>query len=286
MRKAYNNVKFIVDNDILIGISLGYDFCAEHEWGIKKLKEQFGVGIIQEESLVGKIKNKIKRTNPEQHLGLPRRMITKGKVNIIEEGDRTFLYSSDWLSWYNKERTLEELLPREIGNNKELSTAWNDSNFCILTGNEIGRKYLYEIKEAFERKDIAFASLDGGPFSNSSLSVIIASRLPEEYVTQMYKVDKKEYDLIEYEKKIGITDLKENTRGKGFQGEKYYMACSPNWICYEDEEEREKIKQKRGTKYDIWYWVNYSDDDSHYGWHSWFETYPNSKRKEKDLMKL
>jgi hypothetical protein len=46
------------------------------------------------------------------------------------------------------------------------------------------------------------------------------------------------------------------------------MACSPRWIDYEDEEEREKLKKARNTKYDISYWINYSDDDDNAGWYT------------------
>lgn len=33
MRKSFNNFKVIKDENTIYGISLGYDFCAEHEWG-------------------------------------------------------------------------------------------------------------------------------------------------------------------------------------------------------------------------------------------------------------
>ena len=45
----------------------------------------------------------------------------------------------------------------------------------------------------------------------------------------------------------------------------YYIACSPKWIDYEDAENREAKKKEYHTKYDIMYWVNYSDDDDTHG---------------------
>lgn len=39
MRKAYSNVFFITEGEKkFIGVSLGYDYCAEHEWGIKGIR--------------------------------------------------------------------------------------------------------------------------------------------------------------------------------------------------------------------------------------------------------
>lgn len=44
MRKAHNDVDFIFDdNKALIGVCLGYDYCAEHEWGIKGIKQALGI---------------------------------------------------------------------------------------------------------------------------------------------------------------------------------------------------------------------------------------------------
>jgi hypothetical protein len=44
-----------------------------------------------------------------------------------------------------------------------------------------------------------------------------------------------------------------------------FLACSPKWIDYEDSEAREEQKVKMNTKYDIVYWVNYTDSDDNYG---------------------
>lgn len=267
MRKAYSNYKFLIENDQLLGVSLGYDFCAEHEWGIKKMQKQFGIGEEQnKQGLFCKIFGGKK-------FGLPLRMINKGEVILIEEKEFTFLYSKEYTSWWDKkERSLKNFLPRDLDlkyfDKNNIQTAWSEENFCVLTNDEKGRSYLKELKEAFDKKDIAIATLGGGVFEGTSLSLIIASRLPEEFKQQMYNVDKSAYDLVEYEKKIGVTELKEKTRGNGYKGEKYFCACSANWINYEDEKEREKSKKKLKTKFDIQYWVNYSDDDNNYGWYT------------------
>ena len=80
MRKAYNNFSFIVENDQLIAVSLGYDHCAEHEWGIDKMKDQFGIG--QEKTGLLSMFSK-------KEFGLPTRMITTGKVCLIEDKELT-----------------------------------------------------------------------------------------------------------------------------------------------------------------------------------------------------
>lgn len=46
------------------------------------------------------------------------------------------------------------------------------------------------------------------------------------------------------------------------------MACSPYWIDYNDQKRRKQIKKQYNTKYDIHFWINYSDDDDNFGWYT------------------
>ena len=44
MRQALTNMKWLLDdNGALLGIQLGYDYAAEHEWGIKGITQAFGL---------------------------------------------------------------------------------------------------------------------------------------------------------------------------------------------------------------------------------------------------
>ncbi len=83
---------------------------------------------------------------------------------------------------------------------------------------------------------------------------------------------KNDENLLRYEIFIGMKKrkdeqitLRRNTNGK--KG-KQWLACSPKWIV--DDE------QKKKTKYEIGYWVNYGDNMT-YGWFTveqiiqWFE---------------
>ncbi len=42
MRKGYNNEILYRKKNILFGINFGADAAAEHEWGIKILRQKFG----------------------------------------------------------------------------------------------------------------------------------------------------------------------------------------------------------------------------------------------------
>lgn len=254
MRKAFNNVQVIGEGDIFYGISLGYDFTAEHEWGIEKMRSKFGID--------------------NKKMGTEGRKITKGEVYFAEDEKMCVLTSRK--PWMDKKDnfTTKELLASDINHfreDKPIETAWDEGDFCIATQNKDFFKYLHILYHHFQDKNIliCFLSSKIPAFENASLSVLILDKLPKEITDAMMAADKKSDDLVAYEKKIGVTALKEKAKENySYKGDKYYMACSPRWIDYEDAENREKRKKEMGTKYDIQFWINYSDDDDNYGWYT------------------
>ena len=252
MRRGHSNSKLIEEKETFYGISLGYDFCAEHEWGIEKLKNKLGID--------------------NNKMGIDGRKITKKDTAVVflKEGDEAVLITKPW-SFNDKKYTFKELINRDLSlyDKEELATAWDGDSFGIHVKGDKNVNKLENIYEAFKKNDIAIASIKGDipAFSNSSLSVLIASNLPKEVTDSMYHVDKEHKDLLDYEKEIGITELKEQAKSSGYRGIHYFMACSPKWIDYNNAENREKRKKELGTKYDISYWINYSDDDDNYGWY-------------------
>lgn len=254
MRKAFSNYFIIKDEKTVYGISLGYDFCSEHEWGNDGMKRYFGID--------------------SDKMGVDGRTNTKGEVYVFENKTHILLRSTDPGRWNNKKKiSFKDALPYEsININEELTTYWDEREFCVvLTKTEENVTFVRDIEQAVKNNDlvIGYIKSEVPVFSNSSLCLTIRSRLPKEITDQMYAVDKKKVDLDEYEEKIGVKTLKEKFGKKnGYKGEKYYCACSPRWVNYEDAEDREKQKNSWNTKYDIMYWVNYSDDDDNYGWYT------------------
>lgn len=249
MRSGNNNVGMLGEGDIFYGISLGYDYCAEHEWGIERMRNKFGIDTHK--------------------MGVDGRTITKGEVIFKEDEDLCVLTSYKPYG-LKDDYTAKDILAYDITSFiNDIRTAWNESDFCIATKKKDLFKYIKELYDAFQNKNITITFLSPviPAFENASLSILIRDRLPKEVTDQMWLADKKSADLIEYEKKIGVTKLKEDTRD-GYKSEKYFMACSPRWIDYEDPENRKKEKKQWGTKYDILFWVNYSDDDDNYGWYT------------------
>lgn len=273
MRRGYNG-HLIEENNTFYGVALGADYVAEHEWGIGGLVRKFGID--------------------SDKMGVDGRTITKDETKLVVEKSHAFLRTNDW---HTEERnTIKDLLPRDfyLTNDKPLQTAWDQESFGILVDKKNINK-LEELKNAFTKNDIVitFLAPSVSVFENAGLAILIKSRIPKEQLDQMYQIDKKRSDLIEYEKEIGVTKLKadgleeyrNDNGGKTGKG-KYFMACSPRWIDYENEANREKRKKEMGTKYNVQFWVNYADDDN-YGWYTtediikWLST-PGLKLKSLD----
>lgn len=251
MRRSTGNCSLIIADEVFYGISLGWDYCAEHEWGIADMRRKFGIGSDKS--------------------GIDNRKITKGNVYLVEDDNLCVLTSDTSFKVKAKlEPKPEDYLPHDLKYlYNDLETAWDKEDFCVVSKDKESFQYLRELAKAFENQNVALTFLKSElpAFSNSSLSLLICDKLPNEVKQEMENVDNKSKNLIEYEKSIGVTALKEKVRGNGYKGEKYFIACSPNWIDYEDPENREKRKKEIGTIYDIQFWVNYSDDDDNFGWY-------------------
>ena len=283
MRRAYNDYGLIVIDNKFIGVSLGYDYCAEHEWGVRELKEMFGVP-----------------DSSKANMGVKSRTITKNPTLIFRHGSyqgakhaalftgyswrsdeenakytpsdfvdypKRILSDVEWdIKWNRDKRNAKN--QREV--REPVITAWSGNDFGIAVLGDQETEYLGELYEAFKANNVTFAvtSLKAkNPFAGSSLCLLITDRIPQELLDQMYNADKEHYDREDYEEKIGMKKIIEKYGNKnGYHGLHYFMACSPKWIDYENAEKREEQKAKKETQYDIMYWVNYSDDDNNYGW--------------------
>ncbi len=279
MRKASQNYGIIVDDDKFIGFALGYDYCAEHEWGIEDLKRICGIPEGSKKNMgikcrtITKVPNFSFReeTHKKKKFGV---LYTGYKYNTQEETDkyipRDLEHYKDNLIFHEKWNNEHPNPNREVNDN--ITTAWDGGSFGVAVMGDKEVEYLKELKTAIENKNltIAITNLRAiNPFAGSSLCLLITDRIPQEAVDSMYAADKEYYDRVDYEEKIGMKKIIEKYGNKnGYNGLHYFMACSPKWINYGDAEQREKRKKELNTKFDIQYWINYSDDDNNFGWYT------------------
>ena len=276
MRKAYNSNGFIVNEDKFIGISLGYDYCAEHEQGIKEINRGFGIPESNKTNMGVESRNIT--TMPKMYF--KEETVKKKKFAILFTRGYSWRDDNDAEVPSELKNYVEDLIWNEKFNLKHTDseakenvlTAWDNKSFGVVVMGNKEVEYLKELHQAFLNNNITIAVVNlrlKNPFAGSSLSLLIKDRIPKETLELMYMGDKEYYDLHDYEEEIGMKKIiMDNGNKDGYKGNKYFLACSPRWIDYNNEEKREEAKNKYNTKYDIIYWINYSDNSDNHGWYS------------------
>lgn len=236
MRKTQKS-KFLLDKEKIVGIDLGADFCAEHEWGIEQLRNQLGIPKDPiEEGTLGLDGRKTKE--------FPSKSFAIAEV----DGYKLLVFHDHVKHWNNFSHISEEL---RLKNDIHLSAAWDESSFAIaIKGKE--DEFLRRLFAAFEKKDVAIWLGGGGIFANAGLVIVIASLISAKYKDAILKGDEKRKRLADAVLTTGIKEKLDKV-GKGYFAGKGYLALSPRWT---DDQETS-----------IEFWLNPCDQQNdNYGW--------------------
>jgi len=240
MRRAYNSEFLKDENGELIGINLGADSCAEHEWGINGIAKSFG--IIEDKTTLG-IERRMVNEFPDSNI-----IFTQCKIN--KKNYTVFIYDSYYRFSEYKEK-IKEYLPSDLKpfGDEDLVCAWSERSFGILVSNKY-KKELEILYKAFQDKDIAIGIGGGHVFKNGGLKFVIASKLPKNIINETYEADLDYYNLQKVAQETGIYELLDKAGKGNFKG---WMALSPRW---KNEEKKEVI-----------FWLNPEQQQIHnFGW--------------------
>ena len=230
MRKA-RNAKFLYDeNNEMIGVDLGADFVAEHEFGITHIKLMFGICEVKEKATGNPITKRIKdffgMKDYEPIFGIEKRAITKLprelKVRKLQKNKNT--YYTLIVDYYND---YEKNLPMELNLNwfakdvhqEEIGTAWDERGFGIIV-DKSHKKDLENLVKTFNNLDIVIGQANSIAFENGGLLLMKKSAFSKETADKVYQQDKDYYDLHVDVYNTGIEEKLKNA-GKG------YYALSP-----------------------------------------------------------
>jgi hypothetical protein len=219
MRRAYDSEFVMNDSGQFVGIMLGADFCAEHECGIERIKSDFG---LKDEDKVWGIEKRRVHILPEG-------------FELVERKDKkkyyALLYNPSSV-WMKKLYPNKDFFPSELSlyGDETLACAWDERSFGILTTKKY-KNYLDELMKAFQNKDVAIGLGGGHAFKNAGLSIMIISRLPQDYLESLYEKDKDYYELQKTAEKTKIKKVLEKA------GKRYY-ALSPKWA----DENKKSVK--------------------------------------------
>jgi hypothetical protein len=248
----------------VIAVSLGADFCAEHEWGIKGIKRLLGMSDLNvpdlQRSTVDRVLEflKLKGNGP---VGLDRmkqildinvlhNLDTKGLNDTSgwgkDKNRHTFWGLAVMDAWRQSHFDFKENLRENYYNpeREELIGYWGEGDFAVLVED---RSVVQDLVEAFGKKDIAIWVGASGPFQNGGLIIAIASRLPVDFVQGMRDQDLGEIELQKAAARTGIHQ-------KLAKADRKYFALSPRW-----SDDQTQVK----------FWLNpYDQQNNNFGWYT------------------
>lgn len=229
MRKGNNCDILIVDGNV-VGVNLGADYCAEHEWGINTIKSKLGIDVTK----LGVEQRKISRTHSDLVWLENIQMNKKNKKDKSRWSGLYFGYHDD----------NGEVYFADSPYNQDLYTQWDERGFCAISSNPEKIDHLKKVYEAFATNDVVIWLGGGGVFQNAGLCIGIASKLPKEIADDWYQHDVEHNQLMADFKATGIEE-KLKKAGKS------YFALSPR-------------REEDGS---LIFWLNPMKQDIHnYGW--------------------
>jgi len=188
----------------LLGINLGADFCAEHEWGIKDIKNALGL----DSSKVGVEARRV------------RNIPTEGHERLEWVQTKEFFGFCLMTNCYSGHINTDYLLRSVRFYNSSLWTAWDQGSFGVFSNDPAIIEQLQEIYDNLRNKNAVVWLGGGGVFQNAGLCIGITDRLPPDVAKQWKEADEDRNAAQKYMEKSGIEKI---LRDAG----KEYFALSP-----------------------------------------------------------
>lgn len=233
-----------------LGINLGSDACAEHEWGIKDIEQAFGVDKNAEAGIERHRVQKIPTSR-----GGPFSTSSEGESMLgiafsLDQRTGRFGYPFNYIK--DTARGLELY-------DKNLAAGWSERDFGVAFTKELATK-MQELYDAFVSKDAAFVFSSALPvFENPGLCLVIISQLDQEVLDSLRD---KHLESERLKAASDATGIHERLRaaGMGQYQDRGYFACSPKWVS-------DRLKQE--TKHPVMYWLNpYDQQNNNFGWYT------------------
>lgn len=253
MRAAINDTKILYKEDgTFFGINLGWNFVAEHEFGISGIEDAFRIPI-NDKALYGIDRRSI-NSSPSKLFFAP---ITINK-------DRHYILSLPYCSLdsnnFNKNGTIKSSLQDYfhihswLFDKQDITTAWDDSTFMICVKKN-HKNELNELKDAFDRNDIAiFLGKRNNPFGNAGLYIVIKSKTDKLLLDDLFESDIRQEKIDKAVEKTKIIQKLKKA------GKEYYALVpdfdeSSNLIFFLNPREQHKYDAGWFTLEDLNDWI-------------------------------
>ncbi len=174
----------------LVGISLGSDAVAEHEWGVKRMMTEFETDDSKD--------------------GIERRMIRAipKDFRLVEYKNGLGLFLSPkedyWRQPEGKDGLMETVLRGSPG--RTLVCAWDEKSFGIVAYDDENKAHVRTLFDAFLMRDVTFWTNVGVFQTGFGLIFGIASKIPEEDKERQLFIDKDRLRLLKVAAQSGVEE--------------------------------------------------------------------------------
>lgn len=243
MRQSFGGAFLYNEKGEFVGINLGYDYCAEHEWGIDIMNRRLGVsGDLSVE-------------------GFERRRITVGGSvgggDVLHEKKKYFYIYCGNIDYLLPEEKadLRKVMHRlsigiPCGTIEEYGFAsfWGEDGFQIIFKEEFacfGKALLDAIRE---NDALLYLNSRNSPFGGQGLQITILSKMDASVLEEMRETDADKNRLLACAEATGIAKLLEQA------GKRFYALC-PRWAD--------------SRKNSVLFWLNPMEQNRYnFGWYT------------------
>jgi len=250
MRFGYKDAELLYVDDLFVGVSLGWDHCAEHEWGIQDLKRDFGIPHAPTRKVCGFASRKVSR-------------VSENLTLFTVKGTEYLIYSP-----YEPRQDVPHTFTEHSYKEDTFKGAWGSQDFGASSTSKKGE--LKELFQAFQEKNVVFFIGKSGPFSNGGLKICIADRIPEDSQKEAKEADLDNLDLDDAVAKTGILAKLKAAQDASGPDRNYnrkcgYYACSPSWRTVKKTVDDNPFKLE--SAHNVWFFLNPRDQENNKaGW--------------------
>ncbi|EPX76741.1 hypothetical protein [Salipiger mucosus] len=276
MKQAYTDVGLIEQDGEIFGLNLGWDSTAEHEFGLRGLKN----ALRLETRDVGNFRIDLPKKWRRTDAGVGKRMVTASREGVefqsrlknfgkatktLPAETRLALVSGGCAQLLEscmtrKKTSYATPMPLEYRVDGErvrepMATSWAENGFVIRAFGDRERAFLKELHEAMLDGDLAVGLSGQQAFGGSGLTLVIVSKMPEEIGDLVLEQDIAEKQLQAAAEATGIHARLEEA-GLG------YHALAPEWTNFF------KGESTMTSEYPVVFFLNPRDQQKN--GHGWF----------------
>ncbi len=224
MRQSWSNLELIkLEDGMPCGISLGFDFCAEHEMGTEGINHALELGHAGKTGLARFLAKPIDESN--LRLALYER--TKATKTIAAETRLVFHLrpevAQDLASPKCTRRGLPAAWIEDGACDKPLKASWGKDGFCIRAFGDEERDMVRKLHDAARAGDLLVSSAgSANPFSRGGLCLTILSMIPQSVHDA---VAEQEAEQKRLEAAVAKTKIEKTLTKAGLR----WYALKPSW---------------------------------------------------------